>query len=70
MVKIAFGSIGDSFNVGSLKSYLAEFIATLLFVFAGVGSAIAYGNSFFLSRLSTELRLVFNFGDCLYVGCR
>ncbi|MCD9642529.1 hypothetical protein HAX54_029371 [Datura stramonium] len=42
MVKIAFGSIGDSFSVGSLKAYLAEFIATLLFVFAGVGSAIAY----------------------------
>lgn len=42
MVKIALGSLGDSFSVGSLKSYLAEFIATLLFVFAGVGSAIAY----------------------------
>ncbi|KAJ6835523.1 putative aquaporin TIP2-1 [Iris pallida] len=44
MVKIAIGSLGDSFSVGSLKSYLAEFIATLLFVFAGVGSAIAYGS--------------------------
>ncbi|XP_008796116.1 aquaporin TIP2-3 [Phoenix dactylifera] len=43
MVKLAFGSIGDSLSVGSLKAYLAEFIATLLFVFAGVGSAIAYG---------------------------
>ncbi|XP_076912799.1 putative aquaporin TIP-type RB7-18C [Bidens hawaiensis] len=43
MVKIAFGDFGDSFSVSSLKSYLAEFIATLLFVFAGVGSAIAYG---------------------------
>ena len=43
MVKIGFGSFGDSFSVCSLKSYLAEFIATLLFVFAGVGSAIAYG---------------------------
>ncbi|KAL9438825.1 hypothetical protein AB3S75_024483 [Citrus x aurantiifolia] len=42
MVKITLGSLGDSFSVGSLKSYLAEFIATLLFVFAGVGSAIAY----------------------------
>ncbi|XP_042512753.1 probable aquaporin TIP-type RB7-5A [Macadamia integrifolia] len=44
MVKLAFGSFGDSFTVGSLKSYLAEFIATLLFVFAGVGSAIAYSD--------------------------
>ncbi|KAD4385035.1 hypothetical protein E3N88_25203 [Mikania micrantha] len=43
MVKLAFGDFGDSFSVGSLKAYLAEFIATLLFVFAGVGSAIAYG---------------------------
>lgn len=42
MVKLAFGSIGDSFSVGSLKSYLSEFMATLLFVFAGVGSAIAF----------------------------
>jgi aquaporin TIP len=42
MVKIAIGSIGDSFSAASLKSYLAEFIATLLFVFAGVGSAISF----------------------------
>ncbi|KAL0313003.1 UNVERIFIED_CONTAM: putative aquaporin TIP-type [Sesamum radiatum] len=42
MVKIAFGSVGDSFSAASVKAYVAEFIATLLFVFAGVGSAIAY----------------------------
>jgi len=42
MVKITIGSLGDSFSAGSLKCYLAEFIATLLFVFAGVGSAIAF----------------------------
>lgn len=42
MVKPAFGSFGDSFSAASLKAYSAEFIATLLFVFAGVGSAIAY----------------------------
>ncbi|XP_058104426.1 probable aquaporin TIP-type RB7-18C [Magnolia sinica] len=42
MVKLAFGSIGDSCSLGSFKAYLAEFISTLLFVFAGVGSAIAY----------------------------
>lgn len=42
MVKIAIGSIGDSFSVASIKAYLAEFIATFLFVFAGVGSAIAF----------------------------
>ncbi|TKY70817.1 Aquaporin TIP2-3 [Spatholobus suberectus] len=42
MVKIALGTFDDSFAVASLKAYLAEFHATLLFVFAGVGSAIAY----------------------------
>ncbi|KAJ4952438.1 hypothetical protein NE237_029270 [Protea cynaroides] len=44
MVKLAFGSFGDSFSIFSLKAYFAEFIATLLFVFAGVGSAIAYSD--------------------------
>jgi|UniRef100_A0ACD5Z2V9 aquaporin TIP len=43
MVKLAFGSLGDSFSATSIKAYVSEFIATLLFVFAGVGSAIAYG---------------------------
>lgn len=48
MVKLAIGSIGDSLSGVSIKSYLAEFIATLLFVFAGVGSAIAFSKLFFL----------------------
>ncbi|XP_027167586.1 aquaporin TIP2-1 [Coffea eugenioides] len=42
MAGIAFGRFDDSFSVGSLKAYLAEFISTLVFVFAGVGSAMAY----------------------------
>ncbi|KAL6140859.1 hypothetical protein ACLB2K_055356 [Fragaria x ananassa] len=42
MAGIAFGRFDDSFSLGSFKAYLAEFISTLLFVFAGVGSAIAY----------------------------
>ncbi|KAM1658344.1 hypothetical protein ACFX1Q_046511 [Malus domestica] len=42
MAGIAFGRCDDSFSLGSVKAYLAEFISTLLFVFAGVGSAIAY----------------------------
>lgn len=53
MVKITIGSIGDSLSVVSLKSYLAEFIATLLFVFAGVGSAIAF------SKLSHQENLCY-----------
>ncbi|KAF3775837.1 Aquaporin [Nymphaea thermarum] len=42
MAGIAFGRCDDSFSCASIKAYLAEFISTLLFVFAGVGSAIAY----------------------------
>ncbi|KAL0415205.1 UNVERIFIED_CONTAM: Aquaporin TIP2-1 [Sesamum latifolium] len=42
MPAIAFGRIDDSFSFASIKAYLAEFISTLLFVFAGVGSAIAF----------------------------
>ncbi|XP_078177466.1 putative aquaporin TIP2-2 [Carex rostrata] len=42
MAGIAFGRFDDSFSASSLKAYLAEFISTLIFVFAGVGSAIAY----------------------------
>lgn len=51
MPGIAIGRLDDSFSVGSLKAYLAEFISTLLFVFAGVGSAIAYG------KLTTDAAL-------------
>ncbi|KAM7258096.1 hypothetical protein ACFE04_013837 [Oxalis oulophora] len=43
MVKLTLGNVADSFSGGSLKAYLAEFNATLIFVFAGVGSAIAFG---------------------------
>jgi len=39
---LAFGRFDDTFSVASLKAYVAEFISTLIFVFAGVGSAIAY----------------------------
>ncbi|PWA55518.1 delta tonoplast integral protein [Artemisia annua] len=42
MPGIAFGGFDDSFSSSSIKAYIAEFISTLLFVFAGVGSAIAF----------------------------
>ncbi|KAJ8539293.1 hypothetical protein K7X08_013545 [Anisodus acutangulus] len=42
MPGVDFGRFDDSFSLGSIKAYIAEFISTLLFVFAGVGSAIAY----------------------------
>lgn len=39
---IAVGSFGDAIKFEALRTYLAEFISTLLFVFAGVGSVMAY----------------------------
>uniref|UniRef100_A0A7N0UX56 Uncharacterized protein n=1 Tax=Kalanchoe fedtschenkoi TaxID=63787 RepID=A0A7N0UX56_KALFE len=39
---IALGSFGDSFSFGTIKAYIAEFISTLIFVFAAVGSIIAF----------------------------
>lgn len=48
---IAFGRFDDSFSWGTIKAYIAEFISTLLFVFAGVGSCIAY------SKLTTDAAL-------------
>lgn len=61
MVKLVFGSFRDSSTLRSVKAYLAEFIATLLFVFAGVGSAIAYGESRRL-RCSRRRRCVVHSG--------
>ncbi|CAM8958943.1 hypothetical protein QQ045_025025 [Rhodiola kirilowii] len=43
MMKIAVGSFKDSMCAEVVKAYLVEFISTFMFVFAGVGSAIAYG---------------------------
>ncbi|KAL4178687.1 hypothetical protein AMTRI_Chr13g83510 [Amborella trichopoda] len=51
MAKLALGSLGESFSLNSFKAYLAEFISTLLFVFAGVGSAISY------SKLTSDASL-------------
>nr|AMW03268.1 aquaporin TIP [Tamarix hispida] len=39
---VAFGRFDDSFCWTSIKAYIAEFISTFIFVFAGVGSVIAY----------------------------
>ncbi|KAL4278564.1 hypothetical protein GQ457_03G022120 [Hibiscus cannabinus] len=66
MVKIA---LGDSFSVGSLKAYWAEFIATLLFVFAGVGSAIAYANGGCRSRPSRACGGGGGGGPCICTVC-
>ncbi|KAG6390724.1 hypothetical protein SASPL_148468 [Salvia splendens] len=44
MPGIAIGRFDDSCSAASIKAYVAEFISTLLFVFAGVGSAIAFNS--------------------------
>ncbi|KAH7296712.1 hypothetical protein KP509_26G035700 [Ceratopteris richardii] len=40
---IALGRFDETFQVASLRAYVAEFVSTLLFVFAGVGSVLAFG---------------------------
>ncbi|XP_073310964.1 aquaporin TIP2-1-like [Primulina huaijiensis] len=40
MAGIAFGGFDDSFSISSLKAYIAEFISTLLFVFAGISLSL------------------------------
>ncbi|EPS72940.1 hypothetical protein M569_01821 [Genlisea aurea] len=51
MASIAFGRASDSFSIASIKAYIAEFISTFIFIFAGVGSAIAY------NKLSSDAAL-------------
>lgn len=71
MPAIAFGRFDDSFSASSLKAYLAEFISTLLFVFAGVGSAIAYSYytlyHLFNLTLIVACSVVFESFSCMHV---
>ncbi|KAL4602801.1 hypothetical protein ACB092_10G080200 [Castanea dentata] len=41
MVKIAWGSVREATQLDCIKALVVEFIATFLFVFAGVGTAMA-----------------------------
>lgn len=41
--KIALGRSSEATSSDALKAALAEFIATFLFVFLGVGSCVSYG---------------------------
>lgn len=45
MAKIALGSSREAVQSDCIKALVVEFIATFLFVFAGVGSAMAAGNT-------------------------
>eukprot|EP00249_Psilotum_nudum_P030495 c43171_g1_i1 orf=311-1063(+) len=42
-IRIAFGHFEETVHPDGVKAALAEFISTLLFVFAGVGSVMAFG---------------------------
>ncbi|KAK6125012.1 hypothetical protein DH2020_041286 [Rehmannia glutinosa] len=64
MPAIAFGRFDDSFGFASVKAYIAEFISTLLFVFAGVGSAIAYNGPLHYRDLAPPLH------PCIQVDLR
>lgn len=44
MAKIALGTTREATQPDCIKALVVEFIATFLFVFAGVGSAMAAGN--------------------------
>ncbi|OAY81709.1 putative aquaporin TIP1-1 [Ananas comosus] len=43
--RIAIGSYDEAYHPGALKAALAEFISTLIFVFAGQGSGMAFSTS-------------------------
>jgi aquaporin TIP len=44
LVKIAWGSTREATQLDFIKAIVVEFITTFLFVFAGVGTAMAAGN--------------------------
>lgn len=48
MAKIALGNGREAIQRDCLQALVVEFIVTFLFVFAGVGSAMAAGTPFFL----------------------
>lgn len=52
--RIAVGSAGEFGHPDALKAALAEFISTLIFVFAGEGSGMAF------SKFSLILLLLFS----------
>ena len=43
--RIAVGTTQEVYEAGALKAALAEFISTLIFVFAGQGSGVAFSES-------------------------
>jgi aquaporin TIP len=43
--RIAVGTHHEVYEIGALKAALAEFISTLIFVFAGQGSGVAFSES-------------------------
>lgn len=52
--RIAVGSHQEVYHPGALKAALAEFISTLIFVFAGQGSGMAFSESSAPTALATQ----------------
>ena len=52
MGRIAVGRVGEATEADSVRAIVAELVCTFLFVFAGVGSAMAVGNYFTLQSSS------------------
>lgn len=76
-VEIVYGSFDDVFKFEAIRTYVAEFISTLLFVFAGVGSVMAYGSfssllycASFLAPFSPKFEKFLIMGFCKYDACR
>lgn len=51
MAKIALGTGREAFQADCIRALIVEFICTFLFVFAGVGSAMGSGTTFFFSQM-------------------
>lgn len=43
MAKIAVGNAAEAYHLDTLQALVVEFVATFLFIFAGVGAAMATG---------------------------
>lgn len=54
MAKIAIGNAAEAYQPETLQALVVEFIVTFLFVFAGVGSAMATSEFSHLPFLSTN----------------
>ena len=58
MAKIALGHGREAIQPDCLQALVVEFICTFLFVFAGVGAAMATGKSYILEQIKRYFLLI------------